>query len=133
MAEGRTCGSCSECCTVWGVPEIGKGKGVRCPHNVDVGCVIYARRPERCQGYECLWRVGAGVPADRPDKSGWVADFYGSERMLRVVGRTEARPPGWVSELLDRADAENRTAEVHRGERVWLIQPKRRVETVARV
>lgn len=130
MAEGRTCGRCSVCCTVWGVPEIGKGKREVCRYNTRGGhCGIYAERPERCRGYECLWRLGWEDHADRPDKTGWLVDLYrdGGEEMIRVAQVDRERSaPSWVQQLMDRAEASGRTVEVHLAHRkeAWRIQPR---------
>jgi hypothetical protein len=52
----RSCGSCSLCCKVMGVPEV-KQRHDWCPHARPGagGCAIYQHRPERCREFHCLW------------------------------------------------------------------------------
>lgn len=67
----RTCGTCTACCTVMGVAELGKPYAYPCLHLCEAGCSIYPTRPSSCAGFECLWRQGAiGGPGMRPEKSG---------------------------------------------------------------
>lgn len=55
----RSCGSCSLCCTVMGIMELGKPDNQRCPKLNDIGrCTIYPTRPEECRSYSCMWRAG---------------------------------------------------------------------------
>lgn len=52
----RTCGTCSLCCKLLGVVELGKPEGVWCRHFVkDVGCGSYSTRPESCRRFVCAW------------------------------------------------------------------------------
>jgi hypothetical protein len=75
--QTRTCGSCTYCCKVVAVTELGKPPGVWCGHcAIGTGCKIYADRPEGCQAFECFWlqsgAFGEGLyrmPDEmRPDK-----------------------------------------------------------------
>lgn len=51
-----TCGSCTMCCKLMGVPELEKPPGEWCKHcDPKVGCTIYDDRPESCKDFECLW------------------------------------------------------------------------------
>lgn len=51
-----TCGSCTMCCKLMGVPELDKPPGEWCKHcDPKVGCTIYDDRPESCKDFECLW------------------------------------------------------------------------------
>lgn len=57
----RTCGSCSLCCKVMGVPEV-KQRHAWCPHcSPGCGCIIYESRPERCRQFNCLWLVNPQI------------------------------------------------------------------------
>ncbi len=69
-AEGRTCGKCSECCRLLGVPDIKKKPDVLCPHqNVKKGgCAIYGDRPPLCVDYECIWLQGGFQGRDKPSR-----------------------------------------------------------------
>ncbi len=66
----RPCGGCTMCCKVPAIPEIGKAPGAWCEHcEKGLGCRIYDRRPEPCQGFHCLWKVMPDFPEElRPDK-----------------------------------------------------------------
>jgi hypothetical protein len=51
----RSCGSCSLCCKVMGVPEI-KENHKWCKHcSPGCGCIIYDERPEPCRDFSCMW------------------------------------------------------------------------------
>jgi hypothetical protein len=91
----RACGDCRACCSVLGVPELPKAPYDRCAHECDKGCGIYARRPEVCAGYECLWlvetnpRMREEAPSaqvfllkeeERPDKSGLLFELSSINR-----------------------------------------------------
>lgn len=67
----RPCGSCTVCCTVLAVCELGKPYYTKC-HNLTTKCNIYQERPGSCSGYECVWRMGflGNDPALRPDTTG---------------------------------------------------------------
>jgi hypothetical protein len=54
----RSCGNCTLCCKVNGVPELEKPVGEWCKHcEVGKGCKIYADRPEVCAKWYCGWRT----------------------------------------------------------------------------
>lgn len=54
----RTCGKCSLCCRVMGVPEV-KPDHEWCPHcrPGKQGCLIYVNRPQRCRDFHCQWLI----------------------------------------------------------------------------
>jgi uncharacterized protein len=68
----RVCGPCTLCCKVMGVHDgdFNKPKDQWCVHTKKgVGCTIYADRPAKCRGFECLWlQHRFGGPEHRPDK-----------------------------------------------------------------
>lgn len=73
----RSCGECTACCTVLGVKEIKKHRGVTCPHLLQApggaGCGIYETRPQSCRDFKCWWLDGPLEPEEfRPDKIGIV-------------------------------------------------------------
>jgi hypothetical protein len=52
------CGSCSLCCKVMGIEELGKPRNTWCPHcDKGKGCRIYdtPAKPAECTKYTCLW------------------------------------------------------------------------------
>lgn len=77
--EGRSCGTCTACCTVLGVAEISKAVGEPCPmlrgEGEGHGCQSYENRPPSCQDWSCLWLRGVLNGADRPDRVGVVLDM----------------------------------------------------------
>lgn len=69
VIQDRTCGSCTLCCKLLSVDELGKPVGQWCERcDPKVGCGIYPDRPQSCRDFTCLWLQG-GVPEHwRPDK-----------------------------------------------------------------
>ncbi len=50
-----TCRLCTRCCIDYGIPEISKPAGVRCPYLTEEGlCEIYQDRPRRCRDFPHL-------------------------------------------------------------------------------
>lgn len=80
----RNCGSCTLCCTLTYVPELGKPERVTCEH-CDRGCRIYEGRPESCKQYACAWLTGDMSEDMRPDKAGFIAEVY--PRMVAIILR----------------------------------------------
>jgi hypothetical protein len=54
IVPGRACGSCTLCCKVVGVLEIGKAAGAWCPHCAGA---------KRCTIYEARYRAAAASTA----------------------------------------------------------------------
>lgn len=52
-----SCGSCSLCCTLLGVPDIGKAPRMRCWNTtVHGGCKVHGvDKPQACVQFSCLW------------------------------------------------------------------------------
>ena len=92
MIDGRTCGHCTECCTVMKIEELGKPSGVKCEAVRREGCAIYAQRPHSCRVFECLWLMGFGANGHRPDRSGVVLHAETSDKLGKVIVVNEARP-----------------------------------------
>jgi hypothetical protein len=82
----RECGSCTACCTVMGVIEIGKPYNVPCQHVCPGGCSIYMDRPQECRDWECQWRMGVveGMKETRPDVLGAMINYDISMRAIEV-------------------------------------------------
>lgn len=82
--RGRSCGTCTSCCTLVPV-ELGdedKPSNVRCKHVCSRGCGIYAARPDPCRYWSCRWLFDdATAELRRPDKSGYIIDS-----MLDTIG-----------------------------------------------
>ena len=53
--ERRTCGTCTLCCRVLAVVDIGKPAGAPCAHCAEgKGCRIYDSRPQECRLFSGL-------------------------------------------------------------------------------
>ena len=91
-AARRACGTCSHCCTVLRVDELGKAAGRDCVHQRgERGCGIHATRPTICRAYRCLWLQGGLEEDERPDRTGGVVDLETTGVGLRLAIR-EVRP-----------------------------------------
>lgn len=66
----RKCGSCTLCCKLVPVPEIGKLANTRCEHQRHTGCAIYKHRPTSCALWSCAWLLNKDMDDQlRPDRS----------------------------------------------------------------
>ena len=82
----RECGSCTLCCRLVPVKEIGKKASTRCPHQRHgKGCAIYADRPLSCRLWNCGWLQGAAV--SRPDRTGYVLDPFPDVLLMGAPGQ----------------------------------------------
>lgn len=94
----RACGSCSACCTVMAVHELGKGTYETCSHLCAAGCGIYADRPGSCRAFECQWLRGVlevdGTvdTALRPDSCGVVFDYQPESAFGEAFTAWEVEP-----------------------------------------
>lgn len=79
-AKHRKCDGCTACCTVLGVASIDKPEHVPCKHLCQIGCAVHSTKPEECNAYSCLWKIGA-IAQDkyRPDKIGLIFDMINRE------------------------------------------------------
>ena len=69
MDVQRTCGGCTECCTLLKIEELNKPPRQHCQYECPLGCAIYGQHPPSCQSFECVWLRTPEIPADlRPDK-----------------------------------------------------------------
>jgi hypothetical protein len=76
MVEGRTCGPCIGCCSIYQIPALQKPKYTLCQHCTGSSCSIYDDRPHDCRTFYCLWRRIAVMPEEaRPDKIGIVFTY----------------------------------------------------------
>lgn len=122
----RACGSCSLCCHVLRVDEIGKLGGHSCLHQRESGgCGIHPTRPGVCRAYRCLWLSGGLREPDRPDRLGAVLDlvnegagawlairqaepgaFERSERLREIAEEFRASLPVRITDVADTLDAD---------------------------
>lgn len=73
----RTCGECTLCCKLMGVPEIRKPPARWCADcERGKGCGIYETRPNSCRNFQCFWLMDDGFPDEfRPDRIGALASL----------------------------------------------------------
>lgn len=74
---GRTCGSCTLCCKLMGVPELKKPPARWCAScDQGTGCTVYAERPPSCRNFQCFWLMDENFPEEfRPDRIHALAAF----------------------------------------------------------
>lgn len=72
----RQCGSCTSCCTLLEVTEVGTAVNEWCKHCVaGKGCTIYDQRPQMCRSFSCAWLQGHLNDDWYPEKAGMVVHF----------------------------------------------------------
>src|SRR3954469_16911870 len=71
VVPGRECGSCTMCCKLIAVADLGKPPGTWCPHCVrGKGCGIYETRPTECRTFYCHWMLEKGLtPERKPERA----------------------------------------------------------------
>jgi hypothetical protein len=86
VIPGRECGSCSLCCKVYNIPEIGHIAGKWCKHcKPGKGCVIHDTLPSPCAAFNCMWRTeGALPPHWKPDQARMVVTIHPSNGYIYV-------------------------------------------------
>jgi hypothetical protein len=98
MPNGRECGGCDLCCKLplidWPeFPELKKAPGVYCKHCVvGKGCAIWPDRPVHCASFQCLWLMGFGSDALRPDRIGGFFDATDSGTLMLLTDRDRPDP-----------------------------------------
>jgi hypothetical protein len=94
----RTCGTCDLCCRLPAIdwpeyPELHKPADVPCLHLVlGRGCAIHADRPMHCASFQCLWLMGFGPEALRPDRIGGFFDAVDAGTLFLVSDRERPDP-----------------------------------------
>lgn len=78
--NARSCGECTLCCKLMGVPELKKPSAKWCADcDQGKGCTVYETRPPSCRNFQCFWLSDEGFPDDfRPDRIGALAAFNDS-------------------------------------------------------
>jgi hypothetical protein len=110
-SPSNRCGSCTQCCRVFAIPEFNKPAGKWCEHcAIGKGCKVYHERPARCVDFECLWLQadtrGQPLPAElRPDRCKVVFAPTTNERIMTAI-TMPGMPDAWQSKtvrgLIDR-------------------------------
>ena len=74
LVPGRSCGTCSLCCTVYSVKELNKPDGQPCPHVAPGrGCQVHAIRPYVCRQFYCSWLIDPNLgPEWKPEVAQFV-------------------------------------------------------------
>lgn len=104
-APGRSCGGCTLCCKIFGIPEIDKPRFQWCGHcAIGEGCRIYETRPATCRAFVCGWLVDGTVPDHwKPSESRMVlTSEHGGRRLVIYVdtGRLDAwKKPPYYAEI----------------------------------
>ena len=122
LVAGRTCGTCTACCTLFPIdqPDLVKQAGVPCQHLAGSGCGLHPNWPKVCGEWFCGWRRlprlgdewrpdrsgivvvfdAEGVPADYPERPALKFVLTGPDRVLYtqaflgyVAGLVDARVP----------------------------------------
>ena len=96
IVPGRACNTCTMCCSVLDIAELGKPAGARCPHCVGgSGCGIYAERPAVCGEFYCGYLALPFVNARWfPDDCGMM--IYPDAANSRLAVHVDpARPNAW--------------------------------------
>jgi hypothetical protein len=91
----KSCGSCTLCCTVMGVPELMKRSWEECPHvAAGRGCTIYAERPSGCRNFICGWLLDPHMGPDLKPENCHVV-FYQKNEQHIVATCDPSHPDAW--------------------------------------
>jgi hypothetical protein len=93
IVPGRSCGTCSLCCKVYSIRELGKPAGRWCVHRVHgKGCGIHPDRPRSCRDFFCSWLVDPNLgPEWKPEVSRFVLSADATHRAIMVTVDPERR------------------------------------------
>jgi hypothetical protein len=97
IVPGRSCGTCSLCCKVYMIRELGKPAGRWCVHRVrgSGGCGIHPDRPRSCRDFFCSWLVDPNLGAEwKPEVSRFVLSADATHRAIMVTV-DPGRPLAW--------------------------------------
>lgn len=99
VVPGRECGSCTLCCKVYNVVELGKTAGKWCSHcKPGRGCTIHDSLPSECAAFNCLWKTMPAMPLHwKPDQSKMVLTLHPETNNLHVVV-DPGQPSAWTRE-----------------------------------
>jgi hypothetical protein len=100
----RTCEGCDLCCSAPPIHEMNKPPGVPCIHldgEPGQSCSIYAKRPQVCRQFQCLWRMSDQWLPEwaKPSEIGFMLSFNRLDRFPGVVTAhpDPKRPDAWRS------------------------------------
>jgi hypothetical protein len=94
---GRECGSCTLCCKVYNVVELGKAAGKWCSHcKPGRGCTIHDSLPAECSAFDCLWKTEAAISMLwKPDQAKMVLTLHPETNNIQVVV-DPGQPSAWT-------------------------------------
>jgi hypothetical protein len=128
IVPGKSCGSCTVCCTVMGVPELKKRPWEPCPHvTPGLGCGIYAERPTGCRKFICGWLLDPSMGPDlKPENCHVVFDQKDEHNIFATCDANYPdawRAPNVVEFLhrLARALGPTRKVVVLEKSRTWFV------------
>ena len=128
VVAGKTCGSCTKCCTLMGIPELKKRAWEPCSHiAAGIGCKIYSERPPSCRAFICGWLLDPYMGPDLKPENCHVVFYQRGDQ--HIVGTCDADfPDAWrkpnVIEFLHRlakANAPRRKVILMEKGRTWFI------------
>jgi hypothetical protein len=131
-AAGRSCGSCTLCCKVMSIAEIGKPHGAWCTHcRPGRGCIVYEKRPRECRTFNCAWLMDERLaPEWKPDRSKLVVTIAHDGNGIEI--RCDPKfPQAWrqepyrtrIREWSEGAERDGGSVVVLVGDRITLITP----------
>lgn len=138
----RTCGRCTVCCTVQELPELNKPAGTPCVHLPTTlrerpRCCAYDKRPQACRDWSCLWLLGHGEEAHRPDNSGILLSAFHMHPEVTCILLREAWPGAFKDSALARAYADEIRGQglllLQEGDRQTLYGPPDQLERATRI
>jgi hypothetical protein len=128
IVPGKSCGSCTKCCKVMGIPELKKRPWDQCSHvAAGIGCKIYSERPGSCRQFICGWLLDPYMgPELKPENCHVVFYQRGDQH---IVGTCDADyPDAWrkptVLEFLHRlakANAPRRKVILMEKGQTWFV------------
>jgi hypothetical protein len=122
---GKSCGSCTKCCTVMGVPELKKRPWDTCPHvAAGTGCTIYATRPGGCRTFICGWLLDPDMGPDLKPENCHVVLYQRDEQHI-IAACDAAFPDAWRQPNV--IDFLHRLAKVNAPRRRVLLMEKGRL------
>ena len=97
--SARSCGSCTLCCKLFPVPELGKPSGQWCQHIAQGrGCGIHETRPPVCRAFWCQWIENPDLGTEwKPEIAKFVLSIYPGSNSLAVTV-DPANPANWRKE-----------------------------------
>ena len=128
LVPGKSCGSCTKCCKVMGIPELKKRAWEECSHvAAGVGCKIYSERPRSCRSFICGWLLDPDMGPDLKPENCHVVFYQRGEH--HIVGTCDADyPDAWrapnIIEFLHRlakANAPRRKVILMEKGRTWFV------------